>query len=175
MTADSASEGEGGVAEGAEVSFRQNEESSEEEVFEGYVDDDDLVGGRGRWEELEEEGEVGRKEVPLYVLRELKDVLTVRNSERDKRRMRRRGDRAGKRSLDQQRDVSCDNSLQSRDMPVLSHDMPMQSHDRQPAIHTPSGLPLPQIDISANTSPLSSELAAAIRNRRVDQNEDIFS
>lgn len=137
-TADSASEEVDCESEG---SHDPEDSFSEEEVFEGYVHEDDLKSGSGQWEELQEEGVAKAKsqEVPLHVLRELKNVLTVRNSERDKRRMHRHGHRRSK----NKQEVSHQVALQSHDLQstspigqsqeLVSHDHPLQSHDHQPS------------------------------------------
>lgn len=70
----------------------EGSDCSEEEVFEGYVDEDSIRGGRGQWEEPTD---VVTHEVPAHVLTELKSVLTVRNHERERKRMHRHGHHGG--------------------------------------------------------------------------------
>lgn len=196
--ADSASEDE---REGPD----QEEDSccSEEDVYEGYVQESDLKGGRSHWEELEDEGvaKAESREVPLHVLRELKNVLTVRNSERDRRRVQRHGNTlshdAALQSHDHQSTTATPSlshaALQSHDpqstraSPSLSHDHQSRqqevSHD---AAHScdptpsdpnspPLGLPLDDHTPPHNPAALSIEMAAAIKNRKLKNIEDVFS
>ena len=108
----------------------QEDSLSEEEVFEGYVSETDLQNGCGQWEELEEGGvaKAESQEVPLHVLQELKGVLVVRNSEREKRRTCRKGRHKDKHLLtpDQQ-------TINSVVATSFLHKSPDQSRDQSPA------------------------------------------
>lgn len=144
---------------------------SEEQVFEGYVCEDDLNDGRGQWEGLED-AEVGG-EVPVHVLTELKNVLTVRNHERERK----------KRIRHSNAEVSCDQPPESHDQKGVELEVPV-SHDQhhhkrsheQRSIDHESHLHA-KITPQTDHSPLqiSAELATAIRARTMKNSEDIFS
>ena len=63
---------------------REGSDCSEEEVFEGYVDEESTRGGCDQWEEPVDST---TREVPVHVLTELKNVLAVRKYERNRKRM----------------------------------------------------------------------------------------
>lgn len=177
------------------------EEESEEEVFEGYTHEEDVGGGRGKGEESAEDA-VAAKEVPVHVLTELKSVLTVRNYEREQRRMRRH-DKLQETATQQpaatshdHSETSCDQQQQQVPCKDASHDQhltdipdiqPPPKNDHTPKLpppqddHTPeepSPPPLaltPPPPASSHTLLLLPEMAAAIRGRKNKTPEESFS
>ncbi len=176
---------------------------SDEEVFEGCVQEDEASGHEPLWEEG---GPPTSPEVPAHMMTELKGVLTVRNHEREKRRLLRRhggctgepatptlqqeggqlatptlqqGGRGPATPTLQQGDTSPSNSPEPATERSLQE--PTNSQVSKPSQTTKSEVPLPGEHPHLATPPitychaLSSEMAAAIRLRRQIQNEQTYS
>jgi hypothetical protein len=94
---------------------------SEEEIFEGYVDEESTRGGCGEWEEPADNAS---REVPVHVLTELKNVLAVRKHERERKRMHHHGNHGGAGSISRDTEEMCDNKAA-----IVSHDPPKESCD----------------------------------------------
>ena len=173
---------DGDSASGATPTSDGESDCSEEQVFEGYVCEDDLNDRCGQWEGLED-AEVG-SEVPAPVLTELKNVLTVRNHERERKRRLRHGNAEVSRDQPSASE-SHDQKGVEQEVPV-SHDRHRSSVDRARDKWEPTSHDQPNADhkphdqhIHAQTdhSPLqiSAEIATAIRARTKKNSEDIFS
>ena len=166
---------DGDSASGATPTSDGGSDCSEEQVFEGYVCEDDLNDGCGQWEGLED-AEMG-SEVPAPVLTELKNVLTVRNHKRERKRRLRHGNA----------EVSHDqpSASESHDQKGVEQEVPV-SHDRhrssvdgdkwEPTSHDQLNTDHKPHD-QTDHSPLqiSAEIATAIRARTKKNSEDIFS
>lgn len=172
----------------------ERSDCSEEEVFEGYVDEDSIGGGHDQWEEPTDG--VAR-EVPAHVLTELKSVLTVRNHERERKRISRHGhqrgvepascdppSKGGSDDTSHDQDPTTPGDYGQKGVEPMSRDPPMESCDNGEdpiplALDTPDAPkleldhPLPSIGHSPIS--LSAEMAAAIKGRKFRNTEDIFS
>lgn len=117
------------------------------------------------------------QEVPLHVLRELKNVLTVRNSERDRKRLQRHGNQPGSTSKSSSKEeVSHDHQSHDPQSPTpppsqAAHDIGLRSHDH----HHDQDAPLFHENPVTMTTSLPTEMAAAIKNMRLKNSEDVFS
>lgn len=152
---------------------REGSYCSEEEVFEGYVDEETI--GGDVWEE-ESRGD-GARQVPAHLLTELKSVLTIRNHERERKKMHRRGNQLRGVEPTPPLEASEHDGENDRLQPEHQQGDKYKVGDATAAERDSIPLSTQTYQPSTDRFPLSlsAEMAAAIRRRQPTHTEDVFS